>query len=146
MCFKPYTAMLVPIYLIFLTSKTRPHLLAFSMAILSILVLTLVFLAPWIPYWSHFNEIVLGKYVIASESTWLLKMQIVSPVKQQFTISIWLFGYLALIYYSLKDYHNFRDDLFLFFVFATISWFFATSYTHPPVAYHSSAPANSSHR
>jgi len=134
MCFKPYTAMLIPMYLLFLASKTRPYLPAFYMIVVCILVLILVFLIPWIPFWSHFNEIVLGKSVIASESTWLLKMQIVSPVKQQFTISIWLFGYLALIYYflfSLKNYHNFRDDLFLFFVFATISWFFATSYTHP---------------
>lgn len=133
MCFKPYTAMLIPLYILFLFSKATQYSRALFLTVFCIFSLILIFLIPWIPYWEHFDKIVLGESVIASESAWILKLLIISPIKQQFEISVWLFGYLILIYYSLKNHYNLNrsDNLFIFLIFAIVSWFFAASYTHP---------------
>lgn len=131
--FKPYTLMLTPFLLFFELSSTQNLRKKFGLAIGSTVILFSIFMFPWVFYWSELERTFLSHSVITSESVWILKMQIVSPVKQTHAVSIWLFGYLYLVYSAFRSFIDgtFKESTFRFYVFATVCWFFATSYTHP---------------
>lgn len=135
MTFKTYGGLLFPIYVLFsilifkIKNKTGVY------KDLTLLILTFMFTSffIWIPYAKW-----LPTLMFSGESSWLLNLQI-SPVllPPLHNISIWLLGYVIITYDLLNNIA--KDPLrvytdkkyFIFYNFASISWFFATVLTHP---------------
>jgi len=137
MTFKFYGGLLIPIYilfflLIFKLSMKNVYKIYGSLISL-IFVFILSFLFVWIPSAKWF-----GNVAFSGESSWLYNLQI-APIglPPYHTISIWLFGFLIILYDLLHNILNKPDALyndkkyFIFYSFASIAWFFAAVYSHP---------------
>jgi hypothetical protein len=137
MTFKFYGGLLFPIYILFFffTNKVRlkSAYKVYAIALLSIFIFIFSFMFVWIPYAKWFGNLSLG-----GESSWLFNLQL-NPLSlpPYHNISIWLLGYLIILYDLVHNMMNKSSDLctdkrfFIFYSFAVISWFFISVYTHP---------------
>jgi hypothetical protein len=134
--FKMFGALLLPIYLLFIINSCIVKKADIITTATDLFTYGLSFLVAgffaWVPFVTWFRPIMLG-----GESGWLFNLQL-SPVDLPFhTISLWLLGYIVILYYlwynirksSEKVYQDRR--YFVFVSFATVAWFFVAVYSHP---------------
>jgi hypothetical protein len=132
MLFKPFGGLLIPIFLIFfwilLQKKTYPPWIKYCLLI----DMTIGFFL--ISFWTR---ILWPAFITptSSESLWLINLQL-SPVGGGYNqiTSIWLLGYVVILYdlyanFQLKNKKQ-LNKLFIFYIFATIAWFFISVPTY----------------
>ena len=134
--FKTYGGLLFPIYFLISFFMFKSRNITISKVFFSSIVNILGFVLGFIIF--SFNN--LGQILQISlngESNWLFNLQI-SPIGLPYhIISIWLFGYIILIYWLIKKlmFNHFilrnYEIYVIFFSFSAFAWFFAMVYTHP---------------
>ena len=137
MTFKFYGGMLFPIYLtfFFFLYKFRQNDLYKVYGMMSIFTLTFIlsFIFIWMPYAKWFGNLALN-----GESSFLFRLQI-APISlpPYHTISIWLLGYLIILYDLVHNIISKTSDFFhdkrnfIFYSFVAMSWFFVSVYSNP---------------
>jgi hypothetical protein len=135
--FVPFGALLLPIFLLFIWQLLENKNYSFLQIIiyegLSILIFLVSFIIFWLPKISLLSSIKSN-----GESQILFNLQI-SPINlpPYHTISIWLLGYLLIIYILIIDMRKNGKNIlngpkyFSFYCFAIFAWFFTTVYTNP---------------
>jgi hypothetical protein len=135
MTIKPFGGLLIPIYLLFSLAILSFHLKSKNKVYGAICLFLVVFclsnLIIWLPYQEYFFAL-----MFSGESSWLFNLQIgPTGLPPYHVISIWLFGYIIILYDMLKrskPANNFQlKKLFIFYIFSVIIWFFISVYTHP---------------
>jgi hypothetical protein len=133
---KSYGGLLCPIYLIFfiyfLKQKYTNPVVVYSRASLLFLSFLLPSLIIWIPYSKWIVDV-----VFKGESLWLFDLMI-GPIglPPYHNISIWLLGYIIIIYDLLSNFqansaNHINHKKFIFYIFSIIAWFFVSVYSHP---------------
>jgi hypothetical protein len=137
MTFKFYGGLLFPVYILFFFFMNKFRLKSaykvYGITAMLIFVFVLSFMFVWIPYAKWFGNLSHG-----GETSWLFNLQLNPLSLPPFhNISIWLLGYLIILYDLVHNMMNKPNDLyadkryFIFFSFATISWFFVSVLTNP---------------
>lgn len=135
--FKTYGAMLFPVYILYflliLKIKKMSYTHVYGTLVLLMLAFILSAIIIWVPYARWFSDVMMG-----GESNWLFNLQIVPIALPPYHIvSIWLLGYLVILYDLL---HNIiknpymlytKNKFFIYYIFAIVSWFFISVYNHP---------------
>ncbi|HEY3274527.1 MAG TPA: hypothetical protein VGJ92_12220 [Methanocella sp.] len=134
--FKLFGGLLLPLYLLMIYNYYNVSRANITAAVKDIIAYTIAFTAAalfiWVPFARWFVPVLLE-----GESGWLFNLQI-SPVDLPFhTISIWLLGYIVILYYLWHTVRKAPEKVsrdpkhFIYFFFTIIAWFFITVYAHP---------------
>lgn len=135
--FKTFGGLLFPVYILFmfniLKKKNVKYTNIFYLLILFTGIFIVAALAIWIPYAKWFIPV-----SAEGESSWLLNLQI-APIGMPSVhiISIWLLGYILILYGILHDsfknntFHVLTQKSLIFYCFTTIAWLFIAVYNHP---------------
>ncbi len=137
MAFKTYGGLLFPVYIVFyilILKNAMENIVKIYTCIIG-LIFTFIFAAflAWIPYARWFVDV-----MFLGESGLLLNLQI-APLylPPLHNISIWLLGYIIILYDLLYNLVNkptecyIDNKYFIFYSFSSIAWFFAAVYTNP---------------
>lgn len=133
---KSYGSLLFPIYLIFfiyfLKQKYTNPIKVYSRASILFFSFFLPSLIIWIPFSKWIVDV-----IFKGESLWLFDLMI-APVGHPpyHNISIWLLGYIIIIYDLLSSLQadstkHINHKKFIFYIFSSIAWFFVSVYSHP---------------
>jgi len=132
---KPFGGLIFPVILFFfwgsLQNKRYTTIEQFCILLVLILEFIVVSFWGWFVWIQH-----LSPGIFIRESSWILNLQ-TAPVQlpPYHTISIWLLGYVVILYDMItrsKPANTFQlKKLFIFYIFATIIWFFISVYTNP---------------
>ncbi|MDQ1255049.1 MAG: hypothetical protein QG646_4328 [Euryarchaeota archaeon] len=139
--FKTFGILLFPVYVLFFYAVYLAKGIDFVHIIYDFIKYVLVFVTAaffiWIPFIKWFVPIYLTGST-SGEYRFLFAYRLATyGLPQTSTISIWFIGYLLLLYLFFnivrKDYRKiYKDQRYpIFFVFATLAWFFISAYTHP---------------
>lgn len=128
---KPFGGLLFPIFLIFflILLQKKPYTQIIKYNLLGLATLEFIFI-------SFLSRIVWPLFEFPSgEYAWLFSLQLASVQFKYHTISIWLLGYVVILYdlwvNSQSNSKKQLSKLFIFYIFAAIAWFFIIVYTHP---------------